>query len=216
MLTQERKWWFRQRAGIAVEALRRNRFEAEFCDDQAAALDHILNMVPPGALVGFGDSLTLREIGLFEALEHHGCRLVNPPAVQDGLSPEEKRTLRFGCFTSDVYICSANAITLDGKVVNVDGIGNRVAPTIFGPPRVIIVAGANKLVTDLDAALARIRDEAAPLHAFRDGYNTPCAQTGTCQDCRGSAWMCRATVILNGPTKQTSTTVVLVGEHLGL
>jgi L-lactate utilization protein LutB len=216
MLTDERKWWYRQRAGIAVEALRRNRFEAEFCEDRAAALDHILKMVPTGAVVGFGDSLTLREIGLFDALESHGCRLVNPPAVQNLLSPDEKRKLRFDCFTSDVYLCGANAITLDGKVVNVDGIGNRVAPTIFGPPKVIIVAGANKLVADLDAALARIKDEAAPLHAFRDGYKTPCSQTGTCHDCHGATWMCRATVILNGPTKQTSTAIVLIGEHLGL
>jgi len=216
MLTDERKWWYRQRASIAIEALRRNRFEAEFCEDRGVALDYILKGVPAGAVVGFGDSLTLREIGLFDALERHGCKLVNPPVIQDQLSREEKRKLRFDCFSSDVYLCSANAITLDGKVVNVDGIGNRVAPTIFGPPKVIMVAGTNKLVADLDGALARIKEEAAPLHAWRDGYKTPCGQTGVCSDCRGPERMCRATVILDGPTKQTSVTIVLIGEQLGL
>ncbi len=216
MLTAERKWWYGQRGIKAVEALRRNRFQAAFFENGDDAIAHVLELVPKDAVVAFGDSLTLQEVGLFSALERHGCRLVNPPAVQDHLSAEEKRNLRFGCFTSDVYFCSANAVTLDGKLVNTDGIGNRVAPTIFGPPKVIFVAGANKLVNDLDGALARIKGEAAPIHAWRDGYNTPCGKTGTCSECRGPAWMCRATVILEGPTKQTETHVVLIGEDLGL
>ena len=216
MVTEERKWWYRQKASRAVEALQRNGFQAAFFEDATAALTHILSMVPVGAVVGFGDSLTLREIGLFEALQSHGCNLINPPSIQDYLSPEEKRKLRLGCFTSDVYFCSANAITLSGEVVNVDGIGNRVAPTIFGPPKVIIVAGGNKLVEDLDGALARVKEVAAPLHAWRDGYKTPCGVTGICKECRGAARMCRATVILQGPTKQTDTTVIIFGEELGL
>ena len=216
MLTPERKWWYRQRGDLAVEALRRNRFRAVFVEDGAEAIAHILSIVPQGAVIGFGDSLTLREIGLFEALENHSCTLVNPPAVQDPLPAEEKRQLRFGCFTSDVYFTSANAITMDGKVVNIDGIGNRVAPTIFGPPRVIIVAGANKLVDDLEGALARIKGEAAPLHAWRDGYKVSCGHTGVCNDCKSPNRMCRVTVILEGPTKQTETTVIIVGEDLGL
>jgi hypothetical protein len=216
MLTPERKWWYRQRGELAVEALRRNRFHAVFVENGAEAIAHILNIVPQGTVIGFGDSLTLRDIGLFEALENHSCKLVNPPAVQDHLSAEEKRKLRFGCFTSDVYFSSANAITLDGKVVNIDGIGNRVAPAIFGPPRVIIVTGANKLVADLEGALARIKGEAAPLHAWRDGYKVPCGHTGVCSDCRGPNRMCRVTVIQEGPSKQTETTVIIVGEDLGL
>jgi hypothetical protein len=216
MLTEERKWLYRQRAGLAVKALRRNKFEAAFFENRAKALAHILNIVPQGAVIGFGDSLTLREIKLFGALENHSCKLINPPAVQDHLSPEEKRELRFGCFTSDVFFSSANAITLDGKVVNVDGIGNRVAPTIFGPPKVIFVAGANKLVDDLDGAIARIKGVAGPMHAWRDGYETPCSHTGVCNNCRSPGWMCRVTVILEGPTKQTETTVIIIGEELGL
>jgi len=216
MLTPERKWWYRQRGNLTVEALRRNRFEAVFVENGAEAIAHILKIVPQGAVIGFGDSLTLREIGLFEALENHSCELVNPPAVQDHLSPEEKRPLRFGCFTSDVYFCSTNAITLDGKLVNIDGVGNRVAPTIFGPPRVVIVAGANKLVEDLGDALARIKREAAPLHAWRDGYKVPCGYTGVRNECKGPDRMCRVTVIHEGPTKQTEITVIIIGEDLGL
>jgi len=216
MLTPERKWWYGQRANLAVEALRRNGFEAAFFEDRSEAVAHILKIVPQGAVIGFGDSLTLREIGLFEALENHSCKLINPPAIQDHLSAEGKRELRLGCFTSDVFFCSANAITLDGKVVNIDGIGNRVAPTIFGPPKVIIVAGANKLVDDLEGAMARIKGFAAPMHAWRDGYKTPCGYTGVCNECRSPERMCRVTVILEGPTKQTETTVIIIGEELGL
>jgi hypothetical protein len=216
MLTPERKWWYRQRANLAVEALRRNRFEAAFFEDREQAVAHVLQLVPQGSVVGFGDSLTLREIAVFDALTEHGCELINPPAVQDQLSAEDKRKLRFGCFTSDVYFCSANAVTLDGKVVNVDGIGNRVAPTIFGPPKVIIVAGANKLANDVEGALARVKREAAPLHAWRDGYEVPCGHTGVCNECRGPNRMCRVTVIHEGPAKQTETHVVLIGEDLGL
>jgi hypothetical protein len=201
---------------LAVEALRRNRFEAAFFESREQALAYVLELVPQGSVVGFGDSLTLREIEVYDALAKHGCELINPPAVQDQLSAEEKRELRFGCFTSDVYFCSANAITLDGKVVNIDGIGNRVAPTIFGPRKVVIVAGANKLVNDLDGALARIKTEAAPLHAWRDEYIVPCGHTGVCNECRGPNRMCRVTVIHEGPTKQTETTVIIIGEDLGL
>ncbi len=216
MLTAERKWWYRQRAELAVNVLRRNRFEAVACADGAEALAHVMSIVPAGAVIGFGDSLTLREIGLHDALEQHGCKLVNPPSIQDKLDPQAKRQLRFGCFTSDVYFTSANAITLNGQIVNVDGIGNRVAPTIFGPPKVVFIAGANKLVADLDEAMARIKAEAAPLHAWRDGYVTPCGKTAQCADCRGTTRMCRATVILEGPTKQTEVTVIIIAEQLGL
>ena len=216
MLTPERRWWYEQRANRAVKALRKNGFEALSLEDGANVLNHVLTIVPAGAVVSFGDSLTLRQIGLYQALDNHGCELINPPEVQDELSAEDKRRLRLGCFTSDVFFCSANAITLDGKVVNVDGIGNRVAPTLFGPPRVIIIAGANKLVDDVEGALARIKGESAPMHAWRDGYTTPCGRSGVCSDCRGASRMCRATVILEGPTKQTETTIIIVGKELGL
>jgi hypothetical protein len=216
MLTPERKWWYQQRGNLAVEALCRKRFNAVYFAERDQALAHILECVPHGSVIGFGDSLTLRELKLYDALEEHGCSLVNPPSLQDQLSAQDKRELRFGCFTCDVYFCSANAITLDGKIVNTDGIGNRVAPTIFGPPRVIIVAGASKLVDDLDGAFARIKQEAAPLHAWRDGYEVPCGRTGVCSECRSPNRMCRVTVIHEGPTKQTETHVVLVGEDLGL
>jgi hypothetical protein len=216
LLTPERKWIYRKRAEVAVAALRRNKFEADFCEDRAEALDHIVGAISEGAVIGFGDSLTLRELSIYEALRAHSCELINPPDVQDKLSAEEKRDLRLDCFRCDVYLSGANAITLDGKIVNVDGIGNRVAPTIFGPPKVIIVAGANKLTEDFDGAMCRVKQWAGPMHAWRDGYNTPCGHTGVCNDCRSPEWMCRSVVVLQGPSKQTETSVVIIGEQLGL
>jgi hypothetical protein len=101
-------------------------------------------------------------------------------------------------------------------VVNIDGIGNRVAPTIFGPPKVIFVVGANKLAADVNAALGRVKEEAAPIHAWRDGYKVPCGHTGACTDCRSPNRMCRVTVIHEGPAKQTETHVIIIGQDLGL
>lgn len=216
MITPERKWFYRQQAGLAIKALRRNGFEATFFEDRDGALAHILDIVPEGAAIGFGDSLTLRQIALFDVLENQACELINPPSIQDNLAANEKRELRFGCFTSDIFFSSANAITLDGKVLNIDGIGNRVAPTIFGPPSVVFVAGANKIVPDADAAVARIKGVAAPMHAWRSAYETPCGRTSVCTDCKGPSRMCRATVILEAPTGQTKVTVILIGETLGL
>lgn len=215
MTREEREWWYRQGASLAAEALRRNGFEAAWFEDRAKTLTHILKMVPQGAVIGFGDSVTLREIGLSEALADSSCELINPPAVETRLPPEEKRELRRCCFTADLFFSGANAITLDGKVVNVDGTGNRVAATIFGPQKVIIVAGANKVVDDLEEALERMKGIAAPMNARRIGYETPCGRTGICNECRSPERMCRVTVILDRPTKATETTVIIIGEELG-
>jgi hypothetical protein len=134
---------------------------------------------------------------------------------QPGLSTEEDMALRRAQLTCDCFLCSANAIAATGEIVNVDGIGNRTSAMGFGPGKVIIVAGINKVTCDLPSALDRIRRVAAPLRAKSLEISTPCAQTGICSDCRAPQRICRITTILHRQPMRTPTCVILINEALG-
>jgi L-lactate utilization protein LutB len=117
---------------------------------------------------------------------------------------------------ADFFIASSNAVTEDGALVNTDGTGNRIAAMFFGPKKVIIVAGVNKLVPDLEAAMKRIKDVAAPLNAKRLGLKTPCAKTENCYDCSSHERICKITAVMDAPSSHTEKVyVILVGEELG-
>jgi len=140
-------------------------------------------MTPKGAKVGVGGSVTIREIGLVKALVERG----NPMADhwRSDLSREELKEVRRSQPTSEVFLSSSNAVTMDGKLLNADGTGNRVAAMIFGPRKVIIVAGVNKIVKDVDEGLRRIRNVASPMNANHLGYKSPCGLTGICAEDTG-------------------------------
>lgn len=133
-----------------------------------------------------------------------------------GLTPEQVFHLRRETLLCDVFLCSTNAITRDGKLVNIDGIGNRLAALTFGPRKVIVVAGVNKIAKDVEQALERVRDYAAPLHARRRAHKTPCVRTGACSDCRSPDRICCVTTIVEFQKEKDRMTVILVGEDLGL
>lgn len=204
-----------------IQRLCDNNIPALYVPTRREAFEKVMSMIPEGSTVGFGDSLTLREIGVVDALSEGCCTFLNP--WSPGISFERSMALKRQALTSDVFLTGTNALTLDGKIVNVDGHGNRVAAMLFGPAKVIIVVGINKIVADLDAALDRIRSEAAPLNVMRHPEfdpMPPCGVTGVCSDCN-SAWrICNKTVIIErqydndryGPI----ITVVIVGEKLGL
>jgi hypothetical protein len=124
----------------------------------------------------------------------------------------DSRRAQLAC---DVFLSSSNAVTVEGELVNVDGIGNRVAAMIFGPGKVIVVAGWNKIVPDVNAAIQRIRNTAAPLNAKRLELNVPCAKTGYCVDCDVPDNMCRVTTIISRKPRKTDISVVLIAEQLG-
>jgi hypothetical protein len=198
-----------------------NNRPAVYVPTKREAFEKVMSMIPEGSIVGFGDSLTLREIGVVDALTEGKYTFLNPWAP--GISVEENIALKRQALTSDVFVTGTNALTLDGRIVNMDGHGNRVAAMLFGPTKVIIVVGINKIVVDLEAALDRIRNEAAPLNVTRHpdfDPMPPCSETGVCSDCT-SAWrICNKTVIIERQydnDKYTPTiTVVIVGERLGL
>lgn len=169
--------------------------------------------------VGIGDSATLRQIKAIEALERRRVAIFDPfkkEFTTDKNKVEMHNEMARRSLFADVFITSSNAITLDGKIVNVDHIGNRVAAMIYGPKSVIIVAGRNKLVEDVDEALHRIKNVIAPYHCKTKKIPTPCAKTLKCNDCKSPRRICNVVTILERRPKRTRTTVILVDEDLGL
>lgn len=204
-----------KRCQLAITALKANDFEAIYMDNSKEALKKVISLIPTSAKVGVGGSVTIREIGLLEALEKQGNNVFPIANWEQDLRVEEKLKVRIEAMTSDIYLTSSNAITLKGQLVNIDGTGNRVGALIFGPKKVIVVAGANKLVDTLEDAFARIKSIACPLNGKRLNRKTPCALTGMCTDCNSPDRMCKITVILERKPNLSDITVVLVGENLG-
>jgi L-lactate utilization protein LutB len=169
--------------------LRENGFEA-FCVSSKEDLSTLLDsLMKPGSLVNAGGSMTLQETGIIDYLRKGPYTFFDrtDPSVN---TPEKMHALNRQAFSADYYFASANAITSEGEIYNVDGRGNRVAATIYGPDKVILVVGRNKWVRDLDEAISRNREISAPANCVRLSRKTPCAVTGSCGDCKGAERIC--------------------------
>ena len=188
-----RREFDRDRGNVAVKALRANRMEALLLEDKEEARQYLVNAIDREKTVAFGDSLTLREVGIFQALEERGQKVVNPFRIP-GQDDIEAMYEVFNCY---YYLTGSNAVTLDGKILCVDAIGNRVAPMFFGPKEVFIVAGVNKLVDNLEDGRRRIKEFAAPVNARRLGKGTPCTTLPKCADCSHETRICNVEVILH-------------------
>jgi hypothetical protein len=204
-----------------IERLGKNNILALYVKDKREAFETVMGMIPENTTVGFGDSLTLRQIGVVDALEKGNYTFLNP--WRPDISVEENIRVKKRALTSDVFVTGTNALTLDGKIVNVDGHGNRVAAMLFGPDRVIIVIGINKIVRNLEEALGRIRKTAAPLNVKRHSHfdpAPPCDATGVCNDCTSPWRICNKTVMIerqfDNDRYKPVISVVIVGEELGL
>jgi L-lactate utilization protein LutB len=202
-----------------LEALKNNRFDAVFVKNRQEALQCILDRVPPGSIVGAGDSLTLKEIGIFEELERRNFTVYWP--FDKKVAKEKRRNIARKALLADVFLSGSNAITMDGKIVNVDASGNRVAGMIFGPKKAIIIVGINKIVENLDKAFERIRNVAAPLNAKRireeRGWELlPCVKAERCVDCNAENRICNITAIIEKKPRAIDVSVIIVGEELGL
>jgi len=211
----------KQKIQRLIKELNENNISAYYVRNRRRAFEKVMSMIPEGAVVGFGDSLTLRQIGVLDALAKGNYTFLNP--WRPGISVEENIRLKKRALTSDVFVTSTNALTLDGKIVNVDGHGNRVAAMLFGPDKVIIVAGINKIVEDLEEALKKIRNKTAPAtvkcHPDFDPM-PPCGITGVCSDCDSPWRICNKTVIIEREYDNNKykpiITVIIVGEELGI
>ncbi len=204
--------YVRARCNSAVESLKKREFDARFFPTRKEVIQAVLEAIPDDAAVGCGGSWTVRQIGLLEELKARGNAVhVHDPDV----SFEEAMQSRRKALVSPFYLSSSNAITLRGDIVNVDGMGNRVAGLSFGPSTVIVIAGYNKLVPDVEAGLQRIREVAAPINAARYNMDTPCVKKGQCQDCSKPGRICRITSIISHRPLASDFKVFLVGESLG-
>lgn len=195
-----------------VEALLKKGYLAEYLPDEAAAKERLLRLIPDGSAVGFGGSMTIRHMDVKGELEKKGCALYDHNAAKDPAEAEVFRRKQLSC---DVFLCSSNAVTMDGKLYNVDGKGNRVAAMIFGPGKVVIVAGVNKIVPDLDAAAERVNRFASPMNNMRFNSANPCTKTGVCMDCSSPGRICNIATIFHRCPTGAEIHVLLVGESLG-
>lgn len=194
-----------------IYALVRKGFTVHHCATREEAKALVLRLVPENASVGFGGSMTIKEMGLYEDLKAQ-----QHPVYWHWMNDLPKPEAFAGAASADVYLMSSNAITADGCLVNIDGTGNRVGALIAGPKQVIVVAGRNKLVAGgIPQAIARIKSVACPLNAKRLGLNTPCGLTGSCHAADCEKGMCNVTAIIEKPVGSHPITIILVDEEIG-
>ena len=208
------QWFQAKQVERTRKALENNGFDSLFVPDGKSAVEAILDMIPDGATVGIGGSMTLTQIGFFKAIKARDVNLINP--FGKGVSLEERGELSRRIFSCDYFLCSTNAVTEEGQLYNVDASGNRVAAMFFGPKKSIIVCGVNKIVKDMEEARNRVWNYAAPTNANRLGRKTPCTETGVCSDCNSPDRICNISVeLLKKPTR-SDILVLIVGEPFGL
>jgi len=213
-MDQHQREWNEKVAAKIIKNLEKRRMAGSYAADAAQAKAEIVDMVPQGAVVFRCGSMTAGGIGLWEAIAAlPEVKLIDPYRAE--LSPEEGLELRRRGLTADVMIASTNAITLDGRLVNLDGMGNRVAAMAFGPKKVILVVGINKVAPDLESAIARVKHHAAPINNIRYGLNNPCVETGLCSDCRSPQRICNMWSTIEGHMIKDRIHVKLIGENLG-
>jgi len=207
--------FYRKQAEQIIGHLQRQGMDGFYFDNAASAVVEVCNMIPAGSLVGLGGSVTVIETGLIDALRKQDIRLLD--RFQEGVTVEEVDVMRHESMQADVFIASSNAITLDGKLVNMDGMGNRVAAMIYGPKKVILVMGMNKVVPNVMEAISRIKTTAAPMNAIRVNKKTPCFVTGVCHDpkCTPPNRICGQLVIIEASMINDRIKVVLIGEEYG-
>lgn len=207
-------WTHEQRCLKAVEALGSNGFTTRYCATPQEASDYIISEAADAVTIGFGGSMSIVGTGVEAHLSGLGKHILNHG--KPGLSPEEKIEIMRSQLTCDLFLSGCNALTLSGELVNIDGVGNRAAAMLFGPRKVIVLVGRNKLVDGTaQDAITRIKQMASPPNARRLNMNTPCARTGFCSDCNSPDRICRAATIIDRKPRLTDLHVLVVNADLG-
>lgn len=211
-----------------LAALCSRHIKAIFAEDFIEANQKILDLIPQSAVVGFGDSTAVRQLGVLQVLEVRGIRILNAfipkrSEIDIGVFRQWREMIIHEATLCDVFLTGTNALTQDGKLVNVDASGNRVAGMFWGHPLSIVVVGRNKIVRNLDEAFDRIKNIIAPTHfRIRSGElggrkrETPCVATGKCNDCRSKDRGCNIYTIIEGKPARTDLHVIIVNQDLGL
>lgn len=211
-MNSAKKAYYNKRGEILVKNLTSRHFDAVYCQSAEEALEKALQWIPQGASVGWGGTVTAQQIGLLDAVKAGPYRAIDRNGCK---TQAERAEAEKECMFADVFLTGANALSLSGEMVNIDGFGNRVGAIVYGPKNVIVVAGMNKVEDTLKDAVIRARTVAAPTNQQRFLLNTPCTATGTCADCKSPECICNQIVITRHCRPAGRIKFVLVGEDLG-
>ncbi len=192
-----------------IKGLESRNMKGYYAASKEEALRLALELIPKGSSVTMGGAMSAHEIGLVEALKGPDYRFIDRDAYAD------KRAAMLAAYDADVFLSSANAMTEDGILVNIDGNANRVSAIAQGPKKVLMIVGMNKVCKDLDGAMKRARNVAAPINAQRFGLSTPCAKTGACMDCKSPDTICCQFLITRYSRHSDRIHVILVNDNLG-
>ena len=195
-----------------IKNLSKRQIEGYYCKDSKSAVKKALELMPKGSSIGWGGSMSLVETGLMDAIQKEDYKTINRDTATN---LEEQRKIYAEICLSDFFLMSTNAITLDGELINIDGRGNRVAFLCYGPQNVIILAGMNKVVSDIESGFKRVRDIASPPNTVRLNKKTPCSITGKCEDCYSPDCICGQFVVTRRSAVPNRIKVILIGEELG-
>ncbi len=203
---------FAAMAKTMIENLKKRNMEGYYFENSADCVKAIVASIPQGSVISWGGSETIKESGLMDAVHNGSYELIDRSTAQN---QEEARALYAKTVLADYYLMSSNAITIDGELINIDGNGNRVACLIQGPSHVIVVIGMNKVVTDVESGVARVRNIASPANAIRLGRKLPCAATGICHNCLSPECFCNQIVVTRRSGHAGRIKIYLVAEDLG-
>ena len=211
-MSEIKKAYYEKRGKTLVKNLKSRHFDAWYCATKEEALSKALELIPEGATVGWGGVMSAHEIGLVKALNEGNYNAID----RDKLPPEQRAEAAAKSMSADFFLTSANGLSLDGEMVNIDGMGNRVAAIIYGPKNVLVIAGMNKVCDTLEDAITRARTVAAPMNQQRFTSPNPCGVTGICADCKSETCICNHIVITRHCRPVGRIKFLLVGEELGL
>ena len=192
-----------------IKGLESRNMSGYYAEDRESALRQALALIPEGSTATMGGGVSVYEIGLVKALKEGSYNFIDRNEIAD------KRAAMLAAYDADVFLASCNAITEDGVLVNIDGNANRVSAIAFGPKKVVLIVGMNKVCSDVDAAMKRARGVAAPTNAQRFGLSTPCAKTGSCMNCKSPDTICCQFLITRFSRHAGRIHVILVNDTLG-
>ena len=208
-----KKQAFKTLANTMISNFKKRGMEAFYCEDSAAAVSLAMEFMKDGGSVGMGGTETVKETGLLDAVKStDSLRFIDRSLV---VTPEERKAVFLETMGCDYFLMSANAVTIDGELINIDGNSNRVACLCHGPEHVLVLVGMNKIVSDIEEGINRSQNVAAPANAARLGTRTPCAALGHCGDCHSEDCMCCQIVITRHSRHKGRIKVLLIGEELG-
>lgn len=204
--------YYAKRGAMLVKNLKKRHFDAVYCKTKEDALQQALAWIPEGSTVGWGGATSAQQLGLTQAVGEGNYKVLDRDKCK---TAEEREQIARQCLLADVFITGANALSLDGQMVNIDGNGNRVSAIVYGPRSVVVITGMNKVTDTLESAVIRARTVAAPINQQRFGLDNPCTVTGCCADCKSETCICNHIVVTRHCRPAGRIKFILVGEELG-